>query len=35
MSQDRMMVEIGDQVKVLPPEPTDHLPDLDGKTATF
>ena len=32
---DRMVIEIGNEVTVVPPLPTDELPDLDSKTATF
>jgi ribonuclease Z len=33
--QDRMTIEIGDEIRVVPPQPTDELPDLDSKTAKF
>jgi hypothetical protein len=35
MGQDRMTIEIGDEIRVVPPQPTDELPDLDSKTARF
>jgi ribonuclease Z len=35
MGQDRMTIEIGDEIRVMPPQPTDELPDLDSKTAKF
>jgi hypothetical protein len=35
MGQDRMIIEIGDEVTIRPPEPTSDLPELDSKTATF
>ncbi|GAA5534284.1 MBL fold metallo-hydrolase [Deinococcus aluminii] len=35
MGQDRMVIEIGNQVVVVPPQPTEHLPALDSKDSTF
>jgi ribonuclease Z len=35
MGHDRTVIEIGDDITVVPPLPTDDLPDLDGKAATF
>jgi ribonuclease Z len=35
VGQDRMIIEIGDEVTIRPPEPTSDLPELDSKTATF
>ena len=35
IGQDRMTIEIGDEITIHPPQPTDDLPELDSKTATF
>jgi ribonuclease Z len=35
IAQDRMVVEIGAAIRVIPPGPTGDLPDLDSKTAAF